>query len=136
MKDFKLKTLAAVCLFTVSAYGMEEAPDNSQKSSESFLYCVDDEDIDQEQKKDEFVSEEAARIGTMVVEQMNDVLDVYEKFNYHQMKMLVAGLSYAPLYKIIVDAKDCEGDMEQISRFVNDVLHELNKGCLAEMNKP
>ncbi len=45
MKDFKLKTLAAACLLTFSAYGMEESRENSLKPSESFLYCVDDEDI-------------------------------------------------------------------------------------------
>lgn len=48
MKDFKLKTLAAVCLFTMSAYGMEESPESSSKASDPYLYVVPDEDLIEE----------------------------------------------------------------------------------------
>lgn len=115
MKDFKLKTLAAVCLLTMSAYGMEESPESSSKAISSYLYCVDDEDIQPDrnqifketaQNLVEFITSDSidkSRTGLRI--EKRKFLDLMVSFNIDLWQLVLEKYDY-PFYENKEDAED------------------------------
>lgn len=91
MKDFKLKTLAAVCLFTISAYGMEESPEISSKANSSYLYCVDDEDAEKE-FDGAFTGDMRAQALLDFFNRVDEMIDS-KKYTFKHMTDLVSALN-------------------------------------------
>lgn len=91
MKDFKLKILAAVCLFTASVYGMEESPESSSKASSSYLYCVDDEDAEKE-FEGAFPGDMRAQALLDFFNRVDEMIDS-KKYTFKHMTGLVSALN-------------------------------------------
>ncbi len=135
MKDFKLKTLAAVCLFTASVYGMENSPESSERTSDPYLYCVHDEDIDKEQDEQRryFLIQGVNEIIDSMYETIDSRYDVYDKFKSCELMELLDFLSSAIMQKIIGIKHDEEGESrEELSVMFKDALERAHARAFSE----